>query len=253
MKPVCNVLLVLMAGIITISSCRKKEKDNPVAETPVDFGQGTGRCRLSAVTTHRFNSGSIGYLSLSYDSIGRLRNVVNINAPFLSFYGASTAFTYHGDTIFARHSGNFGTDTVVLNNRNEIAQLGKTEPLIFEYDAAYQLLALRHVNGSSADNYLWKNGDMVKDSNYSNNYTAYSYFDKPMQYAAPDMLLYYTFWGVPFYKTRHLEKQYISHYSSVDTNNISYTFDADGKVISDTLKSSEPFYSYYNTFEYECK
>ena len=79
---------LFLACVLLVVSCRKNESDDPA--TP-DFGQGTGRCRISKRTETSgtmFNS-----VALTYDNDNRLIKVTDsINNRFHTL-------TYNGNII----------------------------------------------------------------------------------------------------------------------------------------------------------
>ena len=249
----CASFLIVMF-LLVMAACRK---DAVPPAAVVDLGQGTGHCRLSHVAQHKLfrNRLNTGHLYFSYDSAGRLLRVVNINAPDLTLYGTSTNFKYSGDTIYAIHEPKVvGDDIIILNQRRQIALvgvIGYPDQDVFTYDQAGQLTSeILNTGTMPGTYYTWAGGDVIKDSSRTGSNVAHHiyYEGRLFQYGSPDVLEFYATWGVPLVKTKHIEKSLDGSWGRITT----YTFDAEGKMTSDTVKSMNGVISYYNTFEYEC-
>lgn len=245
-------LLVICSSVVLLFSCKKDP--NPAKSIPLDYHQGTGRCRLSRIDYHlSANPTKTVPVVITYDEHGRIASCSNAGAFDITLYGVFSTFQYKGDTIIAMHGGNSGNDTVVLNERKQIAYWFPPSPprQQFLYDQSYRPIGIRALNSTGITEYFrWENDDVVADSIYLGDPLNINYYpDKLSQFGSPFTLMTFATFGVPFYISKHLP--HINSSAIGHDNTFTYAFDNDGKIIADTVKSGTAML-YYNTFTYEC-
>ena len=256
--------LKYLLPLLCFAAC-KRDPLLVAAPGVVDYGQGTGRCRLSVVTETPLADTSKHYRAeLHYDDHGRLQWVLNVYCMNL-MGGGSSAFEYRGDTIESSHMYGSGDDMVVFNDAGKpgwatiiSAYSGDKVLVSFYYDNLGRVAEWRQQYATEYDRiFTWSGNDLLADSTpvgMANNYEYYA--DRPGQYANPLTLNDYAYYGTPLWKFGHLPKsrKYLAYQGGGFVwlkDSYTYSFDADNKVMADTVRpGSGP--GYYNTFSYEC-
>lgn len=234
-------------AILIISSC-KSDIDNPA-----DFHQGTGRCRIvSESDVEQVFGGETLRYKLVYDQYNRVSQVI-------SRTGLSQ-FLYYDTYLLRMHvlaNGSYVTndyDSITLDENGRVIAACRVatyaSPSVidiqqFYYDKAGQLV-------KSADRnyeyfYQWRDGDIISDYD-SIHSCSYNYYDVPMQYGGQQTMQQLVRYGRPLYSTKHLLKSYVR--PTNDTTLHNYSFDAAGKILTDTIRGQQGMSC--RVLRYEC-
>lgn len=234
-------------------ACKQHSDSGP------DFGQGVGRCRISAISSRYAGTTSNDLANIQYDADGR---------PSLIANGLFTAdISYSGSLVLVKRTYNssgtiLGKDTFILADGRITALRGyngnNASLVTFNYDANGVLTTAQSTATSLSyhEYFTWANGDLTVDSTvYSGAGTSvmhYAYFtDKNNQLASVLNLNYFLYTGLILFHSQHLVQ------SRTDQNGASeqhyYSFDGDNKVITDSVGSAIGGSAYKATFSYECK
>ncbi|MGN6567970.1 MAG: hypothetical protein ACTHJ0_08465 [Flavipsychrobacter sp.] len=238
---------ILVAFAAFLVSCKKQDnaQNNNSNTTP------SVQCRISSI---RLSNSDSTVLQFEYDSAKRLKSIT-ATQPY--FYNQKL-FLYSGNFIYESTTGPNGTpylvDTVSLTPSGKIATvieyLATSLPKIdsMTYDNHDQLIKLVEINGPlrSEATYTWSNGDAIsRDGQKYLNSISFSYYtDKKAAdgdfYNIQELLT----WGAHALCSSHLMKK-------DQDGNLSYTFDADGKITTATVHNSGSSDFVY-TYSYTC-
>jgi hypothetical protein len=235
-------LMILLAIVIVSGGCKKKDEvQKPVAPVHIDYGQGTGFCRL--ISANKYDGGGGMF---KYDNLGRLASV--------SGGGASRVFSYDSNRIIVtvRNTPSIisGYDTVMLDSKGRIISSNFLSSRYFYNDQG----ELTHITwsdgqGTTGYNYFtWKDGDLVQDSSQSRVRRYAYYTNLPVQYASFHILGYWNTYGVPLYKPKHLLKTITDN--GGNPIHFTYNIDDEGKIMSDTARAAT--FTSFSTYSYEC-
>lgn len=236
--------LLLFAALVAFTvffvSCKKHNDSTPSVQ-----------CRISNI---KVNNSDSTVFHLEYDSAKRLKSITT--TP--SYIYGTKFFIYSGNLIYVSTDSGKGkmgeVDTISLTPSGKIATViqfwSNSLPIIdsMTYDNHDQLIKLIEINGPirSEATYTWNNGDAIsRDGQKYLNSQSFSYYtDKNAAdgdfYNMQELLN----WGAHALCSKHLMKK-------DDGEDISYTFDTDGKIITATVNSGAPRDIVY-TYSYTC-
>ena len=240
--------------ILIIISCNKKDEDI------TDYRQGTGRCRLKSFTIDYPEPGLASRTTyLHYDEQNRLQRVSYDPNATKGHY----QFVYGADYFLRRQIAANGQrdltgDSITFDIAGRITGIykvvywpGTSEVNSYEhliYNSAGQHVTTLNSTNSHTVSFFWQGGDLVRDTSggHACEYTYHN--DRPSQYASSEARSQFSYYGKVVDGTSHLLK---SVSRDGRTSSYIYGFDADGKIIADTVigpMGPERF----DTYEYEC-
>jgi hypothetical protein len=236
--------LLLAAGLMTATSCKKKEDDKPT-------------CRIIGVTENE--SGVNTAVAVTYDTDKRISQVQRTTGNAVN----TTVFTYSGNTISATTKNRLNIvvnkSDITLNNEGLISTIQRLNPInnsvqsttSFEYSNR-QLTKVTEQSGSSnADvtTTTYSNGNLATTTSTTGMTQSYEYYTD-RNFLEGDFLRYsqYLESGALAIVNRNLVKAITTDGS--DILNLSYNFDNDGKVTHITQTQNADVTNY--DFQYQC-
>jgi hypothetical protein len=223
----------------------------------VDFGQGTGHCRLSGIDHSPVTQ--YGTQQLFYDDQNRLIRVTNTGQGY-----PVTQFAYHDSVVIISYLDGSARpaniDSIVLNSRQQpLYEASGMKPdfyyeNLFSYDDQGQLARIdtkQQGNVVASSTYSWKDGDMVQH-NFGAGVVDYTYGDKPFQLGCQQQLSDFLRLGRSLWRPAHLLTSFKAS-TVAGTVRHFYSVDEEGKVISDSLYNTSGNSGYLTTFRYDCK
>lgn len=191
--------------------------------------------------------------SFSYDANGRLTQVEYNDSAIISTY------KYNGSQIFIDNPP-YIVDTTQVNNYGFITKWTNisNDPVVtdtsistFNYTNDTVLTSAHRESLTIEPDdvfYTFTNGDLTKTSFSDYGDLTCTYYDDKLLIGAEfNDLNYLMQYGARIYKNKHLLK---TDGSAVFTNNYTYTFDAAGKVLTETIVNANGSFTY--TFSYAC-
>jgi len=232
--------MIALCGVVIFLSCHKSNRSTSSA----------AGCKLTGI--HVKGNGWEGNYVISYNGDGKLAAVQYADNG--SSYTRN--FTYSGNMIISTTvSGPTFIDTVFLGVNGDVDHIvmyssnsGATDS--FSYDGNRQLAKSVFTptgGGATTSTYQYDNGDLVT-ADQTNLHIAYTYYTDKAS-AAGDLLALgqWVQYGTIYEKSRHLTK---SETSGNVTLNITYEFDAQGKITSATEISGSETTTF--TYTYTC-
>lgn len=255
MKKIWLCLITIATAFLLTPSC-KKQSDNTAY---IDYGQGTGNCRLIRATGY-IGDRATDSTTYFYDDSNRINQIINWD----NVVPAVTSLNYQGNLLIitrTRGATMSSYDSIILNNNGDFSKRYTYDPggslLVwcqYIYDAAGQLKARElYQSGiiTNIDSFKWVNGDMVELSSSRGITYHYSYTNIPTQFFNLERQIGIEVVGRPEWKNKHMEQ---SRTVSTESGMIlyDYKFDASGKIVTDNLLDTHTGYNYKTTLDYEC-
>ena len=250
-----NSLICIIAFSCLLASCKKNDSSN---DTPNDFGQGIGGCRLKALSSP--GPGGVFHTSIiTYNDAGKPTRVLSPNGLVYDktyFYSGnrivianadSANALYYSDTIFVDDAFRIKSRTYYRGGPTPAGHY------IYHYGTDGYLQTRENIPGDGSPGttnyYSWQNGDLIKDSTDGNE-VIYDY-DLSKTWQVADRLIDYLDNAGSDPKSKHLNTgfKYRNPFAPIYTIvKRKYSFDNKGRITADSTGLNGEM----GTYEYEC-